>query len=204
MSDIVPAVNWVGGLIGAATDKRVAGIEKRERADPLLAAHFRENFELEFALAAARNYCRSTGRLPKGKDYDSLYSFLIPAQRIHAALPAVAKTPYEGRLRDAVKEVAEQCSGARPALIALHLVDPLSRDYLQSMLRMPNGIHTITNTVFRNENRWHVDSIAFTVPQVRRTDQSGARWLSGDLVMLNNPQPRFVCPELRSIFRDAA
>jgi hypothetical protein len=76
----------------------------------------------------------------------------------------------------------------------------LGGDDLQSMLRMPNGIHTITHAVFRNENRWNVDSIAFTVPQVRRTDQSGARWLSGDLVMLNNPQPRFVCPELRSIF----
>ncbi|MGB9473387.1 MAG: hypothetical protein WBQ59_28845 [Candidatus Acidiferrum sp.] len=400
VSDIEPAVNWVGGLIGAAADKRVAGVEKQDRANPLLAAHFRENFKLEFALAAARKYRRNTGRLPKGEEYDPLYSFLIPAQRIHAALPAVAKTPYEGRLRDAVngahgmrpfayeisiathlmqkgwdvefvdyagvarfdflarqdsveveieckttsndtgrkihrqevnrlgdlllpvreqlaerqgchrilvtvpdrlsksndvlriiassvsaavdtgapvsteavqvgytfesldswpqpdrepetavlffeqrfgrqnthllfhglpgfsvvaimvvsakpdsvvntiaeqaKEAAEQCSGTRPALIALHLVDPLDRDDLQSMLRMPNGIHTITHAVFRNENRWHVDSIAFTVPQMRRTDQSGARWLSGDLVTLNNPQPRFVCPELRSIFRAAA
>ena len=30
VSNIGPAVNWVGGLIGAAADKRVAGIEKQE------------------------------------------------------------------------------------------------------------------------------------------------------------------------------
>ena len=99
------------------------------------------------------------------------------------------------------KEAAGQCSGKRPALIALHLVDQLSRDDLQSMLRTSKGLHTITHAVFQNENRLHIDSIAFTVPQVRRSDRSGARWLSGDLVMLNNPKPRFVCPELRSIFR---
>ena len=29
VSDIEPALNWVGGLIGAAADKRVASIEKQ-------------------------------------------------------------------------------------------------------------------------------------------------------------------------------
>jgi hypothetical protein len=399
-SDIEPAVNWIGGLIGAAVDKRVTGFEKQERVNPLLAAHFRENFGLEYALAEARKYRRNTGRLPKAQEYDPLYSFVIPAQRIHAALPAVAKIPFEGRLRDAVngahgtrpfayeisigthlmqkgwdvdfvdysgaarfdflarqdaieveieckttsndtgrkihrqevnrladlllpvrqlladrrgchrilvtipdrlaksndelnaiascvdaaaknggpvssdsaraeytfesldtwpepdrdpdaavaffegrfgrqnahlvfhgrpgfsivaimitsakadsvvdtiseqaKEAAEQCSGTRPALIALHLVDQLSRDDLQSLLRTSNGLHAITHAVFQNANRLHVDSIAFTVPQVRRSTQPGARWLSGDLVMLNNPNPRFACPELRSIFRAGA
>ena len=400
VSNIGPAVDWIGGLIGAAVDKRVTGFEKQECVNPLLAAHFREKFGLEFALAKALKYRRNTGRLPKGEKYDPLYSFLIPAQRIHAALPVVAKTPFEGRLRDAVngahgarpfayeisiathlmqkgwdvefvdysgaarfdflarqdtveveieckttsndtgrkihrqevnrladlllpmrelladrqgchcilvtvpdrlaksndelyaitscveaavksvgsvstvsaraeytfetletwpepdrdldaaiaffegrfgrqnahlvfherrgfsivaimvtsakgdgvidtisqqaKEAAGQCSGTRPAMIALHLVDQLSRDDLQSMLRTSKGLHTITHAVFQNENRLHADSIAFTVPQVRRSDRSGARWLSGDLVMLNNPNPRFVCPELRSIFRAAA
>jgi len=70
-----PAVNWIGGLIGAALDKRVAGFESQERANPLLASHFRENFALEFALAKARKYRKSTGRLPKGDEYDRLYSF---------------------------------------------------------------------------------------------------------------------------------
>ena len=58
-----------------------------ERANPLLASHFRRNFALEFALANARRYRKSTGRLPKGAEYDALYSFLIPAHRIHGALP---------------------------------------------------------------------------------------------------------------------
>ena len=122
VSDIEPALNWVGGLIGAAADKRVASIEKQERANPLLAAHFRENFELEFALAAARNYRRNTGRLPKGKEYDPRYSFLIPAQRIYAALPAVAKSPYEGRLRDAVNGAHGMRPFAYEISIATHLM----------------------------------------------------------------------------------
>jgi hypothetical protein len=400
ITDIEPAVNWIGGLIGAALDKRVAAFERQERGNPLLAAHFCENFALEFALAKVRKYRKSTGRLPKGEEYDPLYGFLIPAHRIHAALPPAAKTPFEGRLRDAVngaygarpfayeisigthlmqkgwdvdfvdysgaarfdflarrgaaeieveckttsndtgrkihrqevsrladlllpvtkqladqagchrilvtlpnrlgksveelsgivstvaaavqqrasvsndfvrmdytlealdswpeperdpeaalaffeerfgvrnahllfhgrsgfsvvavmitsakadsvadtiseqaKEAAEQCSGTRPALIALHLVDHVSRVDLQTILHTPNGLHTIAHAVFKGTNRRHVDSIVFTVPQTRRNDQAGARWLSGDLVILNNPQPRFPCAEIRSIFRAAA
>jgi hypothetical protein len=95
---IEPAVNWIGGLIGAALDKRVAGFERQERTNPLLASHFRENFALEFALAKARKYRKSTGRLPKGDEYDRLYSFLIPTHRIHAALPLGVKTPSMARM----------------------------------------------------------------------------------------------------------
>jgi hypothetical protein len=73
VTDIEPAVNWIGGLIGAALDKRVAGIERQERGNPLLAAHFRESFALEFALAKARQYRKNTGRLPKGEEYHPLY-----------------------------------------------------------------------------------------------------------------------------------
>jgi hypothetical protein len=393
---IEPAVNWISGLIGAALDKRVAGFERQERTNPLLASHFRENFALEFALAKARKYRKSTGRLPKGDEYDRLYSFLIPTHRIHAALPLDVKVPFEGRLRDAVngtngarpfayeisiathlmqkgwdvdfvdysgaerfdllarreaveveveckttsgdtgrkihrqevnrladlllpiakqvaddagchrilisipdrlgksneelsaisatvasapqqkapasgnfarvdytfdgldawpepdinpdaraffedrfgvqnanllflgrsrysvvavmirslkadsvvdaistqaKEAADQCSGTRPALIALHLIDEISRSDLQTMLKTSNGLHAIAHAVFKGGRRLHVDSVAFTVPQVARTGGVGAKWLSGDLVILNNPEPRFPCPEVRSIFR---
>jgi hypothetical protein len=99
--DIDSAVNWISGLIGADIDKRVAAFEQQERGNPLLASHFRANFALEFALAKARKYRKSTGRLPKGEEYDALYSFLIPTHRIHDALPLDVKNPFEGRLRDA-------------------------------------------------------------------------------------------------------
>ena len=395
--DIDSAVTWISGLIGAAVDKRVAGFEQQERTNPLLASHFRNNFPLEFALAKLRKYRKSTGRLPKGDEYHALYSFLIPTYRIHGALPAEVKTPFEGRLRDAVngingarpfayeisiathlmqkgwdvefidysgaarfdllasqgaveveveckttsgdtgrkihrqevnrladlllpitqqvasepgchrilitipdrlgkstqelsaiasvvatavenkasastelarvdysfdgldrwpepgdpdllpffeqrfgvrnanllfqgkrefsvaavmirsakadsvvdtisaqaKEAADQCSGTRPALIALHLIDEISGPDLQTMLKTPNELHAITHAVFKGGKRQHVNSVAFTVPQVTKTDGSGAKWLSGNLVMLNNPQPLFPCEEVRSIFRPA-
>jgi hypothetical protein len=388
--DFEPAVDWISGLIGAALDKRVAGFETRERKNPFLTAHFRENFPLEFALAKVRKHRKSTGRLPKGEEYTFLYGFLVPAHRIHAALPPQVKVPFEGRLRDTVngaagarpfayeisiathlmqkgwdvefmdysgaarfdllarqgaveieveckttsgdtgrkihrqeanrladlilptteqladtagchrilvtipdrlgksdqelsgiasvvasavqqkksasndlaraeyvfddlsswpepgrdaqsffehrfgihnahllfysrpkfsavavmirsakadgvvdaisdaaKEAADQCSGTRPALIALHLIDEISRPELQAMLTKPNGFHA----VFRGGRRQHVDSIAFTIPQSIRPDGTGAKRLSGDLIVLNNPQPLFPCDEVRSIFR---
>jgi hypothetical protein len=372
--------------------------ERQQRSNPLLDAYFRENFALEFALARARKYRKSTGRLPRGAEYDQLYGFLIPGQRIHAALPASATAPFEGRLHralndrhglrsfayeisiathlmqkkwdvefmdysgaarfdllarqgaaeveveckttsgdtgrkihrqevnrladlilpttkrladtagchrllvtipnrlgkstdelariastfaaaaeqrasassdvarvdytldnvgswpepgldrnhdvlaffeerfgirnshllllgrarfsivavmitsskadtvvntiaDEAKEAADQCSGTRPALITLHLVGQISRSDLQTMLKTPNGLHEIAHAVFKDTGRLHVDSIAFTVPQVLRTDGHGAKWLSGDMVSLYNPQPRFPCAEIRSIFR---
>lgn len=397
VTDIAPAVDWIGGLIGAALDERIAAFEQQDRAHPLLTAHFRESFALGFALHEVRKYRKNTGRLPKGDEYDPLYSFLIPAHRIHAALPAAAKAPFEGRLRDAVnnaygarpfayeiriathlmrrnwdvefvdysgaarfdllarqgtveieieckttsrdtgrkihqkevnrladfilptrlqladiagchrlfvtipdrlgksndelsgiaatiaraaeqkisvsnelahadyifddiapwpepnidavgaraffeerfgkqnahlvfhgrpgfsvvavmivsakadsvvdaisaeaKEAADQCSGTRPALIALHLVDQLSPSDLQELLVNPSSIHTITHAVFRGMNRLHVDTVAFSVPRAPRTDGAGARWLSGDMVALYNPQPRFPCGEIKAIFR---
>jgi hypothetical protein len=101
------------------------------------------------------------------------------------------------------KEAADQCSGTRPALIALHLIDEISRSDLQTMLKTSNGLHAITHAVFKGGKRLHVDSVAFTVPQVARTDGCGAKWLSGDLIMLNNPEPLFPSTEIRSIFRPA-
>jgi hypothetical protein len=394
--DFKPAVDWISGLIGAALDKRVAGLMAQERKNPLLAAHFRDTFALEFALARVRKYRRSTGRLPKGDENTYLYGFLVPAHRIHAALPPEVRTPFEGRLRgavngdygarpfayeisiathlmhkgwdvefmdysgaarfdllarqgtveievecksisgdtgrkihrqevnrladlllptterladmagchrilvtipdrlgksnealsgiasvvasaaqqkgsasnelahveytfdetaawpqpgrdpevksffeqrfgipnanllfhgranfsvvavmirsvkadgvvkaiaDAAKDAANQCSGTRPALLALHLIDEISRPELQTMLTTPNGLHAVTHAVFRDGKRHHVDSIAFTVPQSIRPDGTDAKRLSGDVVVLNNPRPIFTCDEVRSIFR---
>jgi hypothetical protein len=120
--DIEPAVNWISGLIGAALDKRVAAFERQERSNPLLIGHFRENFALEFALAKARKYRKMRGRLPKGEEYDRLYSFLIPAYRIHAALPPDAKPAFEGRLRYAVNSAHGARSFAYEISIATHLM----------------------------------------------------------------------------------
>lgn len=396
-ADIAPAVNWISGLIGAAIDKRFAAFEQQERANPLLMLHYRETFALEFALAKARKYMRATGRLPKGDEYHWLYSFLVPARRIHAALPLGSKKPFEGRLRNAVdnpygarpfayeisiashlmqkgwdvefadyagtarfdllarlgpaeieleckttsgdtgrkihaqeanrlaqhllpatqrladvrgchrilvtipdrlgksnddianlaaavtsaalqrasvsndfanadymfdgldpwpepaedpelansffgkrfgkqnatllfngqtgfsvvavmlvsakadsvvksiseeaKKAAEQCSGTRAAIIAINLVDQISRSDLQAMLETSNGMHQIMHAVVKDGSRPHVDTLAFTFPQTKRSDGQGATWLSGNVIALYNPQPLFSCPEIRSIFR---
>jgi hypothetical protein len=104
-------------------------------------------------------------------------------------------------ISEEAKKAADQCSGKRPALIALHLVDELSRSDLEGMLRSANGMHRITHAVLKGETRRHVDTLAFTFPQTRRSDGRGAAWLSGNLITLYNPAPLYPCPEIRSIFR---
>jgi fructose-specific phosphotransferase system component IIB len=393
---IESAIDWISGLIGAAIDKRVAAFKQHERKNPLLATYFRENYALEFALADARKYRKTTGRLPQGPEYDQLYGFIIPAHRIHAALPPEVKKPFEGRLRDAVnglygarpfayevgmathlmskgwdidwadysglgrfdflarqasveievecktssgdtgrkihrqevnrladlilpaterlagvagchliritipdrlgksnpelseiaatvataaqqkgsaskdsglvdytfdglshwpdpahdlgardfffkrfgvtnshllfyarpdfsvvavaitsakadsvvnalsdqaKEAADQCSGTRPAIVALQLIDQIARPELETMLKTPNGLHAIAHTVFKGGTRLHVDSIAFTVPQLAHADGPGATRLSAPVITLFNDKPQFPCSEIRSIFR---
>ncbi|MGY4290618.1 hypothetical protein ACVWXO_009884 [Bradyrhizobium sp. LM2.7] len=76
-ADIEAALNWASGLIGAAVDKKVAALQRQEAANPLLALHQRETFAFEHALARARRYRKSTGRLPKGEEFFRLYSFLV-------------------------------------------------------------------------------------------------------------------------------
>jgi hypothetical protein len=90
---------------------------------------------------------------------------------------------------------------ALPAPIVLHLIDEIDQPDLEAMLKTQNGMHTITHSVFRDGRHPHVDSISFTVPQTIKTDGVGSRWLSGDMIALYNPEPRFPCPEIRTLFQ---
>ena len=137
--------------MGGALDKRVAAFEQQERSNPLLAAYFHENFALEFALASARKYRRSTGRLPKGAEYDQLYGFLIPAQRIHSALPASAKAPFEGRLRHALNAPHGLRSFAYEISIATHL---MQRNW--DVVFMDPPVSTSWLAKARPRSRWSV------------------------------------------------
>ena len=127
-----------------------------------------------------------------GRPGFSVVAVMIVSAKANSVVDAISAEAKEG---------ANQCSGTRPALIALHLVDQLSPSDLQELLVNPSGIHMITDAVFRGMNRLHVDTVAFSAPQALRTDGAGARWLSGDMVALYNPQPRFPCGEIRTIFR---
>jgi hypothetical protein len=135
---------------------------------------------------------RNANLLFHGKPDFSVVAVMIRSARADKVVDAIAS---------AAKEAADQCSGTRPALIAVHMIDEISRPELQAMLTKPNGFHAVADSFFRGGKRQHVDAIAFTVPQSIRPDGTGAKRLSGDLVLFNNPQPLFSADEIRSVFR---
>jgi hypothetical protein len=107
------------------------------------------------------------------------------------------------RIAEEVKEGAKQCSGTRPALVAVRLADDIEERELQALLREPSGLHVIAEKVFEGSDRQHVDSLVYAAPQRLRTNYDGEIMMSGSMAAVYNPQPKFVCPEIREIFRKA-
>ncbi len=99
------------------------------------------------------------------------------------------------------KKASGQCSGTRPALICVQMIDPLDREQLETLLHTPNGMHEIAGTIFRDNKRSHVDSVVFTVPQECVENRNGIRQWSAPVMVLNNPTPQFPNELVRQVFR---
>jgi hypothetical protein len=101
---------------------------------------------------------------------------------------------------DAVK-AAKQCSGTRPAIVTMQLIDPIDREDLRELLYTPNGLHKIAHAVFKNETRAHVDSIMFSTPQQLTQESAGIQRMSAPVLVLNNDKAKFPTQVARSVFR---
>lgn len=395
--DFEPALNWLAARVGGGVKQRIGNYEKHTKNDPMLAAHFRHTYALEYALFDACRYRRTTGRVPKGSAYDALYTFAVPAMRIHQQLPVEGRRPFEGKLQDFVNgtygarpfayeigiathlmhkgwdvefvdlcgsaqfdflaslgdaeieieckttsgdtgrkihrqevnrfadllkpvtealvddvgchllrivipdrlgkspdelgglvelvrsaiamghahdargavtywkedglwpepdseedtaardffekrlsaenchlffhvrrghaivaasitsrkpdkvvaslskeavHAAQQCSGTRPAIVAMQLVDPVDREDLKEMLYTPNGLHKIAHAVFKNEARAHVDSIMFSTPQQLTVVSAHTQQMSAPVLVLNNDKARYETDAVRAVFRN--
>jgi hypothetical protein len=99
------------------------------------------------------------------------------------------------------KDAADQCSGNRPALIAMHLIDQISRPELEVLVKTQGGLQAIAHAVFKDTKRLHVDSIVFTIPQLVEIEADGARRLTAPVGIIFNDKPNYECDRLRSIFR---
>ena len=108
--DFGPALSWLAASVGRDVRDRVTKYRQHTQGDALLAAHYEETYALAFALADACAYRRNTGRVPSGDAHKELFSFAVPAMRIHQRLPEEAKPAFEGKLRDLVNGTF----GARP------------------------------------------------------------------------------------------
>jgi hypothetical protein len=107
-----------------------------------------------------------------------------------------------GALANEAKRAAEQCSGTRPAVIAMALAnEDWSKQELTEPVRKPSGLHAIVRQVLREERRRHVDSIAFTLPpSVQSSVLVGITQVSGLAGVLYNPNPTFASDLARTIF----
>jgi hypothetical protein len=103
-------------------------------------------------------------------------------------------------LADQAKEAAKQCTGERPAVIAMQMTE-ISRAQLTDLVKGPSGLHKIVHEVLRAEDRRHVESIAFTVPPVlRRTPLIGVTEISGLVGVIHNPAPKHPSDTARRLF----
>ena len=97
---------------------------------------------------------------------------------------------------------AKQCSGTRPAIVTMQLIDPVDPEDLKEMLYTPNGLHKIAHAVFKNETRAHVDSIMFSTPQRLTPASTTAQHMSAPVIVLNNDKAKFPADAVRSVFRN--
>jgi hypothetical protein len=93
------------------------------------------------------------------------------------------------------KAAADQCTGNRPALITIQLVD-ITPDELAILRQTSSGIQFVAHQVFKNDKRSHVDSVVFSLPPVISSQQ-----LSGTVAVLNNPSPKIPSNDARGLFR---
>jgi hypothetical protein len=102
---------------------------------------------------------------------------------------------------DAVR-AAKQCSGTRPAIVTMQLVDLVDREDLNEMRYPSNGLHKIAYAVFKNETRAHVDSIMFSTPQRLTPVSNYAHRMSAPVLVLNNDKAKYSTDAVRSVFRN--
>jgi hypothetical protein len=120
----------------------------------------------------------------------SIVAIMIASAKADSVVDAIATQ---------AKAAADQCSGNRPALIAMHLIDQISRPELELLVKTQSGLQAIAHAVFKD--RLHVDSIVFTLPQRVQIEADGARQLIGDVGIILNDKPIFKCDRIRSTFR---
>jgi hypothetical protein len=94
------------------------------------------------------------------------------------------------------KGAADQCTGTRPALILVQLVE-IDLEELRVLLDTPSGIHFIAHEVFKNDARSHIDSLVFSLPPEIQTRDVGA-----PVAVIHNPSPRIPSVEAREVFRN--
>ena len=92
-------------------------------------------------------------------------------------------------LADQAKKAAGQCTGERPAVIALQFADPIDAAELKVLLRTRSGLHAVAGQVFEGSKRLHVDSHSVRGSSVPKAAKWRSRLVSSPVATLFNPNP---------------
>lgn len=104
------------------------------------------------------------------------------------------------KLSDRAKDASRQCTGTRPAVIAMQLVD-MSRQALWDAVNKPSGLYDIASSVFADGTRGHVNSIVFTIPPVLERDVLvGVAEATGPVGIIPNPKPTYPSAMVSTLF----
>jgi hypothetical protein len=99
------------------------------------------------------------------------------------------------------KAASDQCSGDRPAVILIQLVE-ITPDELATLSQTRSGIQYIVHEIFKDNRRSHIHAIAFTLPATISPHQLlWGNTVSGVERVFYNPSPKFPADAVRELFR---
>ena len=102
-------------------------------------------------------------------------------------------------LANDAKAAADQCTGGRPALVMIQLME-ITPDELAMLSQTRSGIQYVAHAVFKDDKRTHIDSVIFSLPPVISPLGIGGNVLSGVVRVIHNPSPKMPSDAARGLF----
>jgi hypothetical protein len=124
----------------------------------------------------------------------TLVALAVGSEKVDKAVDAVVRQ---------AKQAADQCTGTRPTILALQLVD-MSSDTSTELVNSNSPLYNVVHQLFGDGRRDHVNFITFMTQQFpgARAQLPTIIHTHGTAGAIMNPHPTFAAEDLKSIFMD--
>ncbi|HEV2545832.1 MAG TPA: hypothetical protein VGU20_00690 [Stellaceae bacterium] len=189
-----PGLAEIASLVRTAVDRRGAAGDKDGRAEysVIQLPHWPERDMSAREESAFLNEIFGTKNRPAFWHLRERHGFV--AVQVDSDQPDAS---VEALSEDA-KKAADQCTGKRPAVVAMQLME-ITPDELKFLLDNPSPAHDVAHAIFKDGRRAHVDSLALSLP-ARSRDVDSGKELWGTVAVLHNPSPAYPSRAARSLF----